>query len=138
MEWPSLDWLAFPFLLVLEIMFALSIAFVTARIGNAVVDFKNFVPFVARVWLMMSGAVFSLQSTFGSYPDWAAKLLCVNPAFSYLELSRSLLMTDYMITGPSGQDITVFCWISAILWALVPLPLAFAIFWRGEHTYGKS
>lgn len=137
-EWPRPEWLLFPVVIVLEILFCASIAFIAARIGNAVQDFKNFVPFIARVWLMLSGAVFSLQSTFGSYPSWMANILVANPAFSYLELSRHLLMTDYAITGPSGNDITMFCWASAVAWAVIPLPLAFAFFWRGEHSYGKS
>ena len=137
-EWPGFRWFAFPFLLVLEFMFCLSIAFVAARLGHALTDFKNFVPFIARVWLMMSGAVFSLQSTFGSYPHWMAQLLCLNPAFSYIELSRDLLMDSYTITGPSQTPITLFCWVSAILWAVIPLPIAFTFFWRGEHSYGKS
>ncbi len=137
-EWPGFSWLGFPFLVALEFLFCLSIAFIAARLGHAIIDFKNFVPFIARVWLMMSGAVFSLQSTFGSYPDWMAQLLCLNPAFSYIELSRELLMDSYTITGPSGTSITLFCWASAIFWAIVPLPIAFTIFWRGEHSYGKS
>lgn len=137
-EWPKPSWLLFPVLVLLQIMFGLSIAFIAARIGNAVQDFKNFVPFIARVWLMLSGAAFALQPTFGSYPPWMANILIINPAFSYLELSRHVLMTDYPITGPGGVDLTVFCWVSAFVWAIVPLPLAFAYFWRGEHSYGKS
>lgn len=137
-EWPKPSWLLFPFLVVLQILFGLALALIAARIGNAVQDFRNFVPFIARVWLMLSGAAFPLQPTFGSYPDWMASILIINPAFSYLELSRSLLMTDYAIIGPGGVDLTLFCWVSAVAWAVIPLPLAFAFFWRGEHTYGKS
>lgn len=137
-EWPKPSWLLFPVLVVLQILFGTSLALIAARIGNAVHDFKNFVPFIVRVWLMLSGAAFPLQPTFGAYPEWAANLLVINPAFSYLELSRSLLMTDYPIIGPGGGDLTMFCWISAVAWALIPLPFAFAFFWRGEHSYGKS
>ena len=137
-EWPSPSWLLFPLIVALQVMFCLSIAFVAARIGNAVQDFKNFVPFIARVWLMLSGAVFALQPFLEDAPAWMANLLVSNPAFSYLELSRHVLMEGYPIIGPGGADLTLFCWISAIAWAIIPLPLAFTFFWRGEHSYGKS
>jgi len=139
-ELPDFNWFLFPLLVGLQILFCMSIAFVAARLGNAITDFKNFVPFIARVWLMLSGAVFSLQPYLQdpATPWWAKDLMVLNPAFSYLELSRSLLMDGYQILGPNGGDITLFCWISAVVWAIVPLPIAFMFFARGEHSYGKS
>ncbi len=140
-EWPDPRWLLMPPLILLQVCFCLTLAFIAARIGNAILDFKNFVPFIARVWLMLSGAVFALQPTFATVPQWAANIMMVNPAFVYIELSRTLLMADYPIYGPAGAaggDLTGVMWILAVLWAIVPLPFAFIYFWAGEHTYGKS
>jgi teichoic acid transport system permease protein len=137
-EWPDPRWVLFPFVLALQVMFALSIALFAARIGNAITDFKNFVPFIARVWLMLSGAVFALQPTFAGMPQWAGQIMTINPGYVYIELSRSLLMDNYALLTPTGGDGTFLIWALGVLWAVVPLPFAFAFFWAGENTYGKS
>ena len=137
-EWPNPKWLLLPVVILLQILFAMSLTFIAARIGNAITDFKNFVPFIARVWLMLSGAVFALQPTFASMPQWAATIMQVNPAYVYIEISRNLLMTDYPLQGTGGGDITLIMWGLALFWAIVPLPFAFVFFWAGENTYGKS
>ncbi len=137
-ELPKPSWLLMPMAIGLQIMFALSLAFIAARLGNAITDFKNFVPFIARVWLMLSGAVFPLAPTFSSMPQWAAAIMTVNPGFVYIEITRNLLMTDYPLLTPGGGDGTLLMWGLAVFWAVVPLPLAFLFFWRGENSYGKS
>lgn len=137
-EWPDARWILLPAVIALEFLFALSIAFIAARLGNAVTDFKNFVPFIARVWLMLSGAVFALQPTFASMPQWAGTIMTVNPGYVYIELTRSLLLDGYTLVTPGGGDGTMLIWGLGLFWALVPLPFAFAFFWAGENSYGKS
>lgn len=137
-EWPDARWLLVPIVILLQVCFALSLAFFAARIGNAITDFKNFVPFIARVWLMLSGAVFALQPTFASMPTWAGHIMTINPGYVYIELTRSLLLDNYTLVTPGGGDGTLLIWGLGVFWALVPLPFAFSFFWAGENTYGKS
>jgi teichoic acid transport system permease protein len=129
-EFPSLTWLLLPVLIVMQYMFNLSLAFVFARIGSAVSDFKNIVPFIARVWLFLSGVFFSVTDRAETLPGWLGFLMQVNPGHVFIELYRSVML--------DGQSASATMWYLGIFWAVVPLLFAVPFFWRGEQTYGKQ
>ena len=110
--------------------FNLSLAFFAARIGSVVTDFKNIVPFIARVWLFLSGVFFSVADVSKNLPDFAKFLMEVNPGYVFIELHRTLLMPNYPIDPK--------LWLLGLFWAVVPIVFAYPFFWAGEQTYGKS
>ena len=64
-EFPNWLWLLLPVAFGLQFLFNLSLAFVGARIGSMVTDFKNVIPFVARVWLFLSGVFYNISDVSG-------------------------------------------------------------------------
>jgi teichoic acid transport system permease protein len=129
-EFPSMTWLLLPLLIVMQYMFNLSLAFVFARIGSAVADFKNIVPFIARVWLFLSGVFFSVSDRAETLPGWLGFIMQVNPGHVFIELYRSAML--------GAVDVSATMWYLGAFWAVVPLLFAVPFFWRGEQTYGKQ
>ena len=111
-EWPKWLWLLLPVAFGLQFLFNLSLAFVGARVGSMVTDFKNVIPFVARVWLFLSGVFYNIKDVTAGLPGWFQWLMEVNPGYVYVEIHRWLLMTDYQMDPRM--------WLLAVFWAVVP------------------
>ena len=59
-------WLELVPAIALQAMFCLGLAFVVARIGARVPDMTQMLPFVSRVWMYMSGVMYSVRSSPGA------------------------------------------------------------------------
>jgi teichoic acid transport system permease protein len=127
-------WLLLVPALFLQTVFNIGLAFIMARVGAAVTDIQQLLPFALRVWLYSSGVIFPigvrLQDT--SVPSWVIDLLMANPAAVYIELIRSLLMQTH--DAWFGQ----FTWVLAVAWALVVFCAGFVYFWAAEEKYGRG
>ncbi|MEQ7128815.1 ABC transporter permease [Actinopolymorpha sp. B11F2] len=126
-------WLLLVPALFLQTVFNIGLAFIMARVGAAVTDIQQLLPFALRVWLYSSGVIFPLGSRLeGRVPDWAIDILMANPAAVYIELVRSLLMQTH--DAWFGQ----FTWVLAAVWALVLFGAGFVYFWGAEEKYGRG
>jgi len=127
------SWLQMPVVIALQLVFSIGIAFVFARLTAAVRDVAQFLPFAMRIWMYLSGVMYSvttLTDKFGANHEWAATLLTINPASIYIELSRGALLADHPAAG--------WYWYAAVAWAVIAFVLGFIFFWRGENSYGRG
>jgi teichoic acid transport system permease protein len=122
-------WLLLAPAIVLQSMFCLGIAFIVARIGAQVPDATQVLPFVARMWLYVSGVMFSVQVVAQGHPGWVSTVLTLNPGNVYLSLARNALLV--------GSPVTPGTWLVAIAWSVGVLATSYLYFWRGEERYGN-
>lgn len=131
-ELPTWYWLMLPVLLAIQSLFNVGASLVMARVGASVRDMSQLLPFIMRTWLYASGVFFSIEDRIQAahLPDWVAKLMYLNPAASYMEFGRDILLKDQ---GPR-------LWVlgSCVFWAVFALGFGFWYFWRAEERYGRG
>lgn len=125
----SLRWLLLVPALALQAMFCLGLAFVVARIGAQVPDTSQVLPFVARVWMYLSGVMYSITAATQGRSPWVRTVLQFNPGSVYLQLARHALLT--------GSPASTTTWLAGAAWSVGLLSTGFLYFWRGEETYGN-
>jgi teichoic acid transport system permease protein len=126
-----LSWLELVPILLLESLFALGCALVVARIGAAIPDTSQFLPFVLRTWLYMSGIFYSIHEFTKHHSHWVRLVLELNPGAVYPELVRHALLTKQ-------PPLTDHVWTAAIGWAVVAVVIGLLYFWQGEEQYGRG
>ncbi|MDF5756236.1 ABC transporter permease [Spongiactinospora sp. TRM90649] len=146
-QFPTWHWLLLPVLLALQTMFNLGAGLVVARLGSSMRDINQLLPFVTRAWLYSSGVFFSIQDkavghpTAGNgwsganLPQWVADLMYLNPAASFMEAAREILMTGYRDAPYAGPP---WIWASCAGWAVLMLLFGLWYFWRAEASYGRG
>lgn len=130
----TLLWLFIPVALLLQTMFNIGASLVLARIGASARDMNQLLPFIMRTWLYASGVFFSIQEKVveaAELPQWVANLMYLNPAASYMELMRDILIES----EPSPHP---WVWMSCVFWAVFALLGGFWYFWRAEEKYGRG
>ncbi len=124
-----LQWLELVPAIGLQTLFCLGLAFLVARIGARVPDTTQVLPFLARVWMYMSGVMYSVQVFTQGQPHWVGAILRLNPANVYLALARNALLVS--------NPVTLQTWLLGIAWGVGMLATSFLYFWRGEELYGN-
>jgi teichoic acid transport system permease protein len=122
-------WLELLPALVLQTLFCLALSFAVARIGARVPDTTQILPFVSRVWMYMSGVMYSVQVFAQGHPSWVSSVLTLNPGYVYLSLARHALLR--------GSPAPMSAWLIAAAWAFGGLAVSYLYFWRGEDQYGN-
>ena len=125
---PTLRWLEVLPAVALQALFCLSITFVVARIAAKVPDTSQLLPFVARVWMYLSGVMYSVRVFTKGHAAWVGWVLSINPASVYLALNRHALL---------GTQMSAWSWLYGAAWAVGSLMIAYPYFWRGEEKYGN-
>ncbi|MBB6345398.1 ABC transporter permease [Nonomuraea muscovyensis] len=129
-------WLMIPIVLLLQTMFNVGAGLIIARLGASMRDLNQLLPFITRTWLYASGVFFSIQEkVVGSaeLPQWIADVMYyANPAASYIEVMRDILITKVDHVPPQSV------WISCVFWAVFTLGFGFWYFWRAEERYGRG
>ncbi|MCK2215908.1 ABC transporter permease [Actinomadura sp. ATCC 31491] len=126
-------WLVIPVVLVLQTMFNVGAGLVMARVGASMRDLNQLLPFVMRTWLYASGVFFVIHDKVvksAGFPEWVATVMYLNPAASYIEFMRDLLISRH--TPPE------LVWLSCLCWAVAALAGGFWYFWRAEDRYGRG
>jgi teichoic acid transport system permease protein len=126
---PTLRWLQLVPAIAVQSLFCLGLAFVVARIGARVPDTTQILPFLARVWMYISGVMYSVQVFSMGHPGWVSAVLTHNPGYVYLALARHALLP--------GNPAPLSLWLTAIAWSVGTLVMGFLYFWRGEEEYGN-
>ncbi|MFI6325765.1 ABC transporter permease [Nonomuraea sp. NPDC050556] len=144
-EFPTWHWLLLPIMLALQTMFNVGASLVMARVGSSMRDMNQLLPFIMRTWLYASGVFFSIQDkivgatdsagnlipgTGAGLPQWVANLMYLNPAASFIEFARDILM--------KGAWPRHLIWGSCVFWAVFALLFGFWYFWRAEERYGRG
>jgi teichoic acid transport system permease protein len=123
------SWLELAPAIGLQALFCLGLAFIVARIAARVPDTTQILPFVSRVWMYMSGVMYSVQVFTKGHPGWVSSVLTLNPGYVYLSLARHALLV--------GSPATFTTWLTAIAWSVGTLAMSYLYFWRGEELYGN-
>ena len=113
----------------LQAMFCLGVAFAIARVGAVVPDTVQVLPFFARIWLYLSGVMYSIPVFTQGRPGWIKTFLNYNPGSVYVQLARNAVL----VGSPAG----IRLWLTALGWSVGVLSTAYLYFWRGEERYGN-
>jgi teichoic acid transport system permease protein len=138
-EWPTFYWLMIPVVLLLQTLFNVGAGLVMARMGASLRDLNQLLPFITRTWLYASGVFFSIQDkVVGSagLPQWVANVMYANPAASYIEWMREILIKSH--NEEFGHHPPPMVWMSCVFWAVFALGFGFWYFWRAEERYGRG
>lgn len=134
-QYPTSAWaLAVPALL-LQFMFNAGLALVVARLGSRTPDVAQLVPFITRVWMYLSGVMWSLDRIAGSdrIPHWLYLLLRSNPAAIYIDLMRFAFIDSF-----TRSNLPAHVWPLAAAWAVAIGVGGFVFFWQAEEKYGRG
>jgi teichoic acid transport system permease protein len=134
-QYPRVSWLlALPALL-LQSVFNAGLALVVARLGSRTPDVAQLVPFIVRVWMYVSGVMWSIDQIAGSdrVPHAVYVLLRINPPAVYIDLMRFALIDSF----GAGQ-LPPHVWLVAAGWAALAGLSGFLFFWQAEEKYGRG
>lgn len=146
-------WLLLPVVVLLLGVFNLGGAMILARLGAKSSDVTQFLPFLFRTWMYLSGVMFSIERIIADnpkLPDWADTLLRVNPMALFLNLARGVMIGDpYTCVSGQGAGCTRMDpltwlslhptdWLVALAWAVGLAVIGFFFFYQGEEEYGRG
>ena len=141
-ELPRLSWFLAPVVIGLLVMFSAGLGLIVARLTDRIRDLANVIPFIFRLLFYLSGIIFSIDAFVT--PEAVARLdlpltaqqlqrlFLFDPFFTYIDLLRGVLMTDYDTLFP------VESWVFAVVTAPLMFSVGLAYFRAGEKTYGRG
>ncbi|MGW0484675.1 ABC transporter permease [Nonomuraea sp. NPDC003214] len=138
-EFPTWAWLMIPVVLLLQTMFNIGAALIIARLGASMRDLNQLLPFITRTWLYASGVFFAIHDkvvNVAKLPEWVATAMYLNPAASFIEWMREILIKTY--NPDYGHHPPTMVWASCVFWAVFALGFGFWYFWRAEERYGRG
>jgi teichoic acid transport system permease protein len=124
---PTPYWLLLIPLYFVQAVFNLGGTFISARIGDAYADFGQILPYVFRILIYMSGAMYSVDQFIHS--ALAQHLFELNPMYSFISLARGAVL---------GTPTTIGMYLSVAGWTGLLLVAGFVFFRRNEHEYGRG
>jgi teichoic acid transport system permease protein len=128
-----LQWLLMIPALLLQAMFNAGLAMFLARLVSKVIDVKNLIPFVMRIWMYLSAVLYSVDRFTKEFHGWKLSVIEANPLLVYIELIRHALIENAVLAGKP-----IRLWLEALAWAVAVLLIGFIYFWRGEKGYGRG
>ncbi|GAB1689064.1 ABC transporter permease [Krasilnikovia sp. M28-CT-15] len=129
----TFEWLLIVPVLLLQTIFNMGLAMLTARLGSKITDVKQLVPFIMRIWMYSSAVIYSVEQFEKHLHGWQLRLVEANPMLVFIELMRHALMEDVPLA-----DTPTRLWIQSIAWTLIVGVGGFVYFWRGEKGYGRG
>lgn len=119
---PSRWLVILPLVFALHTAMNLGLAALTARLAVPFRDINNFIPHATRLWLYLSPIIWPVSFLNGK-PEWAVRILELNPMFGILSLYRTALM---------GYEFQPEAVVSAMAWVVVLGVLGILSFVRFE------
>ncbi|GLU47061.1 ABC transporter permease [Nocardiopsis ansamitocini] len=130
---PTWSWLLVVPVLLAQSVFNAGLALVAARLGSAVSDLAQLLPFVLRTWMYASGVMYSIGNLTADAPLPVRVLLDLNPAAVYIDLTRFALIDSF-----TAAQLPPYAWGVAVAWAFVLGVGGFGYFWQAEGRYGRD
>jgi len=125
----SLHWLELVPAVALQTVFCLGLSLMFARVGAHLPDASQLLPFATRIWMYISGIMYSVDTFSVGHPAWVKTVLEVNPGAVFVNLARRALIDE--------QFAGVSTWLLALAWAVGIFTVGFLVFWQGEEEYGR-
>ena len=113
----------------LQAMFCLGLAFAVARLGATLPDTTQILPFFSRIWMYLSGVMFSIPVFIKGHSAIVGWVLTYNPGSVYVQLARGAVLVGFS-SSPT-------IWLVGFAWGVGTLATAYLYFWRGEERYGN-
>jgi teichoic acid transport system permease protein len=129
----TLKWLFIFPALFLQAIFNTGLAMFCARLTSKIIDFKQLIPFIMRIWMYASAVLYPVQRFTDHLHGWKLHLVESNPLLVFIELMRHALLDNVKLAGAPR-----LLWAEAAAWAIVMGTLGFVYFWRGEKGYGRG
>ena len=124
---PRPAWWLIPFMMLLHAAFNMGLGFIIARIGAALPDVRQIIPYVVRFWLYGSAVVFAAER-FDSIP-FLGSIVRANPMYLILDMYRQVLLNG-SVPSPTA-------WATITAWSLGLLVSGTLVFWQAEVSYGR-
>ncbi|WP_353942923.1 ABC transporter permease [Streptomyces sp. HUAS MG91] len=132
---PGPAWLLVLPALALQSVFNAGLALIMARLGARTPDLNQLMPFILRVWMYLSGVMFSLSDKLPKtdLPVVVQQAVQLNPVAVYIDLIRFALIDSF-----TADNLPPHIWAFAVGWALLAGVGGFIYFWKAEETYGRD
>lgn len=127
-ESPHLTWLLLIPIFAVQFLFNLGAAFILARLSDHFLDVQQFLPYIIRIWMYVSG-VFYAVDTYIENPVYNV-ILKLNPALVFITLVRDAILHNSASTWQN--------WVIASTWAVLALGGGFWFFKSKERAYGRG
>jgi teichoic acid transport system permease protein len=101
-EYPTWYWFLLIPTVILQTMFCIGASFIVARLGGAVQDVGELIPFFLRITRYFCGVMYMVTTLPAAVPVWAEKVLSLNPPAVYISLARVSLMQSYRQNAPGN------------------------------------
>jgi teichoic acid transport system permease protein len=166
-QYPTWYWLLIIPVVVLQALFNIGAALIVARLGGAIADVSELIPFFLRISRYFCGVMYLTYTLTYKFPGWVGKVLSLNPAAVYISLMRVGFMSSYRSDMPgnapynkglcdqflahqgTGGDygLLAHCqpmvtnndlWIAAVAWGVVFFAVGVVFFWQAESQYGRG
>lgn len=102
-QWPSWYWLLVIPALLLQTMFNTGAALIVARMGGAVADVSELIPFILRISRYFCGVMYLIITVTYRFPSWVGQVLSLNPFAVYISLVRVGFMSSYRTDSAGNQ-----------------------------------
>lgn len=128
-ESPHVAWLLVIPVIVLQAMFNLGLALVTARMTVHFRDVQQLLPFITRLWFYLSAVLYTIDRIVDALGESWARVFEANPVYAFIHLSR-LAIIDGTTDGRF--------WILAVGWSVAALVIGGMYFLRHEMEYAHG
>jgi ABC-type polysaccharide/polyol phosphate export permease len=93
-----------PVLLIIQICFTLALAFITSTISVYFRDMVHLVQILISFWIFLTPILYPVTML----PDWAKKVMYINPIYPLISLYQSVLLTGKI--GPWLMPLLLMAW----------------------------
>jgi len=129
---PTLRWFAAIPAFLLIIIWGIGAACIAARIGTFLPQIRSFLTLPMIFLRVSSGVMFSAALFVPMVGQRTIDYIALLPGAVFVYLMRSSLLQDPLFP-PSVE-----MWLLGIAWSIATFVFGLAIFWFGEHEYGKK
>jgi teichoic acid transport system permease protein len=165
-ESPSTYWLLLAPAILLQTLFNIGAALIVARLGGAMADVSELIPFFLRISRYFCGVMYLVITLSARlHHTWEKLVLTLNPPAVFISLVRVAFMRSYRLNSAGNQPYDpgkcqlfltdpgphttyqAYChaivtnndlWIAALAWGAGFFIVGIVFFWRAEHLYGRG
>ncbi|MGH3280012.1 MAG: ABC transporter permease [Trebonia sp.] len=161
-------WLMLIPAVLLQTLFNVGAALIVARLGGAIADVSELIPFFLRITRYFCGVMYLVITLAPRLPHtWEKLLLTLNPPAVFISLVRVGFMRSYRLLsagnqpynaakcqlfmkdpgGPGHAPLQAYCqaivtnndlWLAALAWGVGIFVVGIVFFWQAEHLYGRG
>jgi teichoic acid transport system permease protein len=103
-QWPSWYWFLLIPAVALQSLFNTGAALIVSRLGGAMQDVSELIPFILRISRYFCGVMYLVITLpIRDLPSWVAKVLTLNPFAVYIQLVRVAFMSSYRQDSAGNQ-----------------------------------